>query len=149
MAKYIRLALLVLLWSLMGACGPDTIFLRPALDTPAQHVKNGHSLLDRGKIEAAHAEFVRAKSLDDGYAPAYVGIALGSGASGGYRWRFEILNQARALAATPADEMPWIRGMTSWKGCDRPFSGLIRQRNDEFDGHANGAGRRLPAPFIL
>jgi hypothetical protein len=46
MAKCIGVTLLVLsLALLLGACGPDTIFLRPALDTPAQHVKNGHSLI--------------------------------------------------------------------------------------------------------
>jgi hypothetical protein len=66
------LLLLVLAASAIVACGPDTIFLRPALDTPEHHVKNGHSLLSRGKIDAANAEFKRAKALDAGYAPAYV-----------------------------------------------------------------------------
>lgn len=101
MAKCIRLALLVLSLVLMGACGPDTIFLRPALDTPDQHVKNGHNLLARGKIDAASTEFERAKSLDEAYSPAYVGIALVRGHRGDIDGGLEILNLARGLAGTP------------------------------------------------
>ncbi|MBC2713512.1 MAG: hypothetical protein HGJ94_21680 [Desulfosarcina sp.] len=110
MAKRNSLALLILSLVLIGACGPDTIFLRPALDTPAQHVKNGHSLLARGKIDAANTEFVRAKSLDDGYAPAYVGIALVQGNRGDVDGGVEILNQARGLAATPDEAKAVDRG---------------------------------------
>lgn len=101
MARRINLAWLALCLVLMVACGPETIFLRPALDTPAQHVKNGHSLLTRGKIDAANAEFVRAKSLDGGYSPAYIGLALVQGHRGDVDGGFEILNQARAIVATP------------------------------------------------
>jgi hypothetical protein len=109
MAKRISLAWLVLSLVFLGGCGPDTIFLRPALDTPAQHVKNGHSLLALGKIDAAHAEFARAKSLDDGYAPAYVGIALVQGHRGDVDGGFEILKQAREMASTQdeAKEVDW------------------------------------------
>lgn len=123
MATCIRLALLVLLSSLMGACGPDTIFLRPALDTPAQHVKNGHNLLDRGKIEAAHTEFVRAKSLDDTYAPAYVGIALVRGHRGDIDGGVEILHQASALAATPDER----------NAVDQGYDQLERMRSTIFN----------------
>ncbi|BBO70605.1 hypothetical protein DSCA_45350 [Desulfosarcina alkanivorans] len=103
MAKCIRLALLVLSLMLLGACGPDTIFLRPALDTPDQHVKNGHNLLARGKIDAASAEFERAKILDDAYAPAYIGIALVKGHRGDIDGGLKILNLARELADTPEE----------------------------------------------
>jgi hypothetical protein len=96
-----HLALLVFSMILIVACGPDTIFLRPALDTPAQHVKNGHSLLARGKIDAANAEFIRAKSLDDGYAPAYVGLALVQGHRGDIDGGFETLEKARMITGTP------------------------------------------------
>jgi hypothetical protein len=85
------------------ACGPETIFLRPALDTPAQHVDNGHRLLSRGKIDAADAEFSRAKNLDQGYVPAYVGLALIQGHRGDIRGGLEMLDQARSHAATPAE----------------------------------------------
>jgi hypothetical protein len=101
MVRRTYLSLLILFWALVLACGPDTIFLRPALDTPAQHVKNGHNLLSRGKIDAANAEFVRAKSLDDGFAPAYVGIALVQGHRGDIDGGVEILDKARKIAATP------------------------------------------------
>jgi Flp pilus assembly protein TadD len=99
-----------------GACGPDTIFLRPALDTPAQHVKNGHSLLARGKIEAANNEFTRAKSLDAGYAPAYVGLALVQGHRGDIDGGLDILNQARELVATPADAEAVDQGYDQLEG---------------------------------
>jgi len=101
MARRNDLALLVLSLILFMACGPDTIFLRPALDTPAQHVKNGHSLLTRGKINAANDEFIRAKTLDAGYAPAYVGLALVQGHRGDLDGGFETLDKARGIVATP------------------------------------------------
>jgi len=95
------LLLLVLAASAIVACGPDTIFLRPALDTPELHVKNGHSLLNRGKIDAANAEFMRAKTLDAGYAPAYVGIALVQARQGDVEGGLTTLERARELATTP------------------------------------------------
>ena len=94
------LALVILM---LSACGPDTIFLRPALDTPMQHVKNGQNLLARGKVDAANEEFLRAKGLDQGYAPAYVGIALIQGHRGDVTGGFEILRQAKQLATTPEE----------------------------------------------
>jgi Tfp pilus assembly protein PilF len=103
MTRNNTLSLLLLSFLLISACGPDTIFLRPALDTPAQHVKNGHSLLAQGKLDAAKNEFARARHLDAGYAPAWVGIALIQGQRGDPDGGLETLDQARALAATPAD----------------------------------------------
>jgi len=95
------LLLLMLAVSVIVACGPDTIFLRPALDTPEHHVENGHSLLRRGKIDAANAEFVRAKTLDAGYAPAYVGLALVQARQGNFEGGLTTLERAKALVATP------------------------------------------------
>jgi len=95
------LLLLVLAASAIVACGPDTIFLRPALDTPEHHVKNGHSLLNRGKIDAANAEFMRAKTLDVGYAPAYVGLALVQARQGDVEGGLTTLERARQLVVTP------------------------------------------------
>jgi len=103
MARRITLICMVFTITLVVACGPDTIFLRPSLDTPAHHVQNGHSLLARGKIDAADAEFSMAKSLDDGYAPAYVGLALVQGYRGDVRGGLATLDQARAFAVTPED----------------------------------------------
>lgn len=101
MAPTFRLATLALTLILFMACGPDTIILRPALDTPEQHVKNGHNLLARGKLDAANAEFLRAKNLDDGYAPAYVGLALVQGHRGNFEGGFDTLNRARLRVTTP------------------------------------------------
>lgn len=112
-------ALSVLSLVLLVACGPNTIFLRPALDTPSQHVKNGHSLLTRGKIDAANAEFVRAKSLDDRYAPAYVGLALVQGHRGDLEGGFETLDKARSMVATPEES----------EAVDRAFDQLEKMRS--------------------
>jgi len=100
MVHHKRLLLLILVIGTIMACGPDTIFLRPALDTPQQHVKNGHSLLSRGKIDAAQAEFARAKALDVDYAPAYVGIALVQAHQGDVDAGLTTLDRAKSLAAT-------------------------------------------------
>lgn len=116
MARRNYLALSILSLVLFVACGPDTIFLRPALDTPAQHVKNGHSLLTRGKIDAANAEFVRAKSLDAGFAPAYVGLALVQGHRGDIEGGFETLDKARGIAATPDEVKSVERGFETLEG---------------------------------
>ena len=116
MAQRNRFALLILSLVLLGACGPDTIFLRPALDTPIQHVKNGNSLLTRGKIDAANAEFVRAKNLDDGYVPAYVGIALVQGHRGDLDGGFETLDKARGIVATPDEAKAVDRGFELLEG---------------------------------
>lgn len=110
MVQRSSLLIMVIFLGVIVACGPDTIFLRPALDTPQQHVKNGHNLMTRGKIDAAKAEFMRAKSLDEGYAPAYVGLALIQGQQGDVDGGFETLDQARALVATPEQGQEVDRG---------------------------------------
>jgi hypothetical protein len=104
MAARIPLALVILAVTLFCGCGPDTIFLRPALDTPTQHVQNGYNFLSIGKIDAASNEFDRAKSLDDRYSPAYVGIGLVQGHRGDFKNGFESMAHARELAAN-ADEI--------------------------------------------
>ena len=98
-----QIALLILPLLFFSGCGPDTIFVRPALDTPAQHVQNGYSFLSRGKIDAASDEFQRAISLDDRFAPAYVGLGLVQGHRGDFEAGFEALARARQVA-TGAEE---------------------------------------------
>ena len=68
------IVLLVLYSGWLYGCGPDTIFLRPGLDTPGQHVANGNTLLKQNKLEAAFREFSRAEMLEPNYAPAHVGL---------------------------------------------------------------------------
>ena len=94
----------LIVWVMVfSACGPDTIFLRPSLDTPAQHVKNGQCLLDQGKIDAAYNEFLRAKTLNHRYVPAYVGIALVQGTRGDAAAGLETLRKARFMASDSAE----------------------------------------------
>lgn len=102
--------LLFLFIFFISSCGPDTIFLRPGLDTPAQHVKNGHSLLSCGKIDAANAEFLRATTLDGNYVPAFIGIALVQGHRGNVDEGFETLNQAKGLTTTAEEEQAVDQG---------------------------------------
>jgi len=72
--------------------------------------------LARGKIGAADAEFTRAKNLDAGDLPAYVGMALLQGHREDVDGRFEILNQARGLADTPNEAEIVDRGYERLQG---------------------------------
>jgi hypothetical protein len=92
-------ATLVVLWSLLlSACGPDTIFLRPALDTPAQHAANGNILLKQNKLEAAFREFSRARMLEPNFAPAYVGLGKIWGLRGDIERGRAAMDKAEAVA---------------------------------------------------
>ena len=64
---------------ILVSCGPETILLRPSLDSPPQHVDNGYKLMAYGKTEAAIREFKRSIELDENYAPAYVGLGIAYG----------------------------------------------------------------------
>jgi tetratricopeptide (TPR) repeat protein len=97
------MAVMALLW----ACGPDTILVRPGLDTPAQHVANGKKLLERGKIQPAYQEFMRAKELDPNYAALYVGLGLVQGHQGDLAAGLESMAHAREIAKTE-EELEWI-----------------------------------------
>lgn len=85
------------------SCGPDTIFVRPGLDTPAQHVANGHQLLERGKIDDACREFDRAKELDPNYINAYVGLGLALGQKGDIEAGMRNLAIAKQKAVSAKD----------------------------------------------
>lgn len=94
---------LVLLGLIILGCGPDTIFLRPGLDTPSVHVANGNNLLERGKVDDALREFQRAKVLDPNYAPAYVGLGIVLGQKGRIDDGFKTLDLASKLADNEKD----------------------------------------------
>jgi len=81
--------------SLLIGCGPDPIFLRPALDTPAQHLANGNALLDQEKWRDAGREFERARELDPFFTEAYVGLAVALGRQGDFHTAAQIMGQAR------------------------------------------------------
>jgi tetratricopeptide (TPR) repeat protein len=85
---------------LLLACGPDTILVRPGLDTPDHHVSNGNQLLERLKLDAAYQEFQRAIELDPTYTPAHVGLAMVQGRRGDYDGGMKSLKKARKMAQT-------------------------------------------------
>ncbi len=88
---------------LLAGCGPDTIFVRPGLDTPAQHVSNGHHLLQRGKLDDACREFSRAKELDPNYVNAYIGLGIALGRKGDIATGMQTMDQAKRLTITQQD----------------------------------------------
>ncbi len=77
-SRFLSLLCLMILVS----CGPETILLRPSLDSPTHHVDNGYKLMAYGKTEAAIREFKRSIELDEMYAPAYVGLGIVYGMQG-------------------------------------------------------------------
>lgn len=88
---------LLLFWILVG-CGPETIFVRPFLDTPEQHVRNGQILLRQYKWEDATREFQRAVELDADFAVAYVGLGVAYAHRDDWEQCLQMLSKADALA---------------------------------------------------
>jgi tetratricopeptide (TPR) repeat protein len=85
-------------------CGPQTIFVRPGLDTPAQHVANGNRLLELEKWDDACREFQRAKDLDPQNTEAFVGLAVAYGGKGDIESGLKLLDDARRLAVGPEQQ---------------------------------------------
>jgi tetratricopeptide (TPR) repeat protein len=103
--------LIVLLLGFVAfGCGPDTIFLRPGLDTPSVHVANGNSLLERGKVDDAFREFQRAKTLDPSYTPAYIGLGIVLGRKGLIDDGLKTLDLASEMADNDKDRTAVERG---------------------------------------
>jgi tetratricopeptide (TPR) repeat protein len=94
----ILLTVLIGIAFMIEACGPETILLRPSLDTPAHHVENGYKLMAYGKIDAAMQEFSRAKELNETYAPAYVGLGIACGKKGQLAEGRAFMKKAQKLA---------------------------------------------------
>ena len=88
----------------LAACGPDTIYVRPSLDTPERHVINGRALLDQGKIQHALREFEYANELDPQNVAALVGMAIAMGHDGKFDQGQEILEKAEAICTTAEDQ---------------------------------------------
>ncbi len=87
----------------VSACGPDTIFVRPGLDTPEQHVAAGHQLLGRGKVEDAYREFSRAKELNPHFIKAYVGIGVALAYKGDIEAGLASMDRAKQMAGNPQE----------------------------------------------
>jgi tetratricopeptide (TPR) repeat protein len=92
-----------LLGFVTSGCGPDTIFLRPGLDTPSVHVANGNTLLERGKVDDAYREFQRAKTLDPSYTPAYIGLGIVLGRKGRIDDGLKTMDMASEMADNDKD----------------------------------------------
>jgi tetratricopeptide (TPR) repeat protein len=90
---------------LVAACGPDTIWVRPGLDTPAQHLHNGHQLLKRGKLDDACREFERARELDPNFTQAYIGLGLALGHKGEFQKGMDVMDQAKVIADSHEEEL--------------------------------------------
>jgi len=93
------IAILSLVCSLaLVSCGPETILLRPSLDTPSHHVDNGYKLMAYGKTDAAMREFKRSMELNPEYAPAYVGLGIVYGMQGDLEQGRTLMKKAKSLA---------------------------------------------------
>lgn len=92
------IASLIICSCLFVSCGPETIRLRPRLDTPAHHIENGYKLMAYGKIDAAIQEFLRARELDTSFAPSYVGLGIAYGLNGNLEKGRALMAQAQKLA---------------------------------------------------
>lgn len=95
----------------LTGCGPDTIFVRPYLDTPEQHLAAGHQLLERGKYDDACREFMHARVLmAPNYVSAYVGLGLALGYKGEFEEGEKSLNLAREMAVSEKDKGEVAKG---------------------------------------
>lgn len=105
-------------------CGPDTIFVRPYLDTPEQHIAAGHQLLKRGKYDDACREFMHARVL---MAPNYVSVYVGLGLALGYKGEFEegekALRLAREMAVSEKDKGEVEKGFERFQDLRRKSQG--------------------------
>ena len=96
-ALFLPVLSLVYLLTLV-ACGPETILLRPSLDTPSRHVDNGYKLMAYGKDDAAIREFKRSIELSPEYCSAYVGLGIAYGMKGDLTQGRAQMEKARTLA---------------------------------------------------
>jgi hypothetical protein len=94
----------------LTACGPDTILVRPGLDTPSLHIANGRKFLERGKYNDAHREFERARELDPQNVSAHVGLGLTSGYNGYFDAGLNHLATAESLAVSVEDRAVLKKG---------------------------------------
>lgn len=115
--------LLVLCGAWLSACGPDTIFLRPGLDTPGQHVANGNMLLKQKKLDAAFREFNRAQMLEPNYAPAHVGLGKIWGLRGEVGKARAAMDRAQAVARGESERQAVSEGRQFLDALENPTNG--------------------------
>jgi len=122
-----RAALWGLVWvlcnGLLAGCGPDTIFLRPGLDTPALHVANGDTLLKQNKLDAALREFNRALVLEPNYAPALIGLGKIWGLRGDSEKGLAAMQKAQAVARGESERRAVSEGFAFLEALEHPPAG--------------------------
>jgi Flp pilus assembly protein TadD len=107
------------------ACGPETIFVRPYLDTPDLHVHNGNLLIQQKKWADANREFQRAAELDPAHTEAYIGLGMVLALSGD-------LEQGR-LMLYRAEEM--VKNEDERAAVTKAFGQLQRLERDQRTTH--------------
>lgn len=95
---------IIVLVLFLTACGPETIFVRPSLDTPERHIANGRALFAQGKTHHALREFNRAHELDPYNLDALIGLAVTTGHCGDVDKGLIILKRAEEVAATEEEK---------------------------------------------
>jgi hypothetical protein len=83
---------LALLISFIG-CGTKAIKEESVLDTPDNHFSRGMVEFERDNLNAALAEFQRAKALNPNYAEAFSGMALVYAKNGDFKKAYEAADQ--------------------------------------------------------
>lgn len=107
----------------LNACGPDTIFLRPGLDTPGQHVANGNMLFKQKKLDAAFREFNRAQMLEPNFAPAHVGLGKIWGLRGEVGKARTAMQKARTVARGESERQAVSEGQQFLDALESPTNG--------------------------
>ena len=105
----LKLSWFLLLWVFL-ACGPETIFVRPFLDTPELHMRNGRIFLQQEKWEDARREFRRAAELDPYLTEAYAGLGVALAGCGDLDQGRQMLSKAEAMADSDDTRVAVNRG---------------------------------------
>ncbi len=102
----------LVIWGILWVtgCGPDTILVRPELDTPAQHLANGEVFLETGKYNDAFREFLRARELDPRNVSAHVGMGLAAGYNGDVEAGLNHLAEAESYVRSIEDRTALKKG---------------------------------------
>jgi tetratricopeptide (TPR) repeat protein len=112
----------------LAGCGPDTIFVRPGLDTPSLHVANGYQLLERGKVDDAYREFKRAKELEPYCVKAYVGLGVTLGKMGDFDGGMKTLALAERIAGSAQEHEEVQNGYARLNELKRTGQGRDQER---------------------
>lgn len=102
--SYYKLPLLVLIGVILifSGCAGGLARYYP-LDSPEHHFETGMRLIEKYGLDAVQREFIRAQELDEGFAPAYVGLALVSSARGNFDNALRSLEKARKISRNDKD----------------------------------------------